>query len=203
MVDASSKRHFEKAGVGMIALDAGALALVEELPPDDGAVEVVLRAGDFLPEGNARMTVDLDPGGAWLPPRPPHHRGRGPAGGDGAGMVRPRRAHPLSSRRRQPVGREFGRAEGRRSYRLPSCSAIGSLSRSRPSPVNVTPLPSGSRMPTASPAARRGRWPTMMSISPPRFQSPMSGEPQAPAPVDGDNRLFHGPAFQTLIASAR
>ena len=61
MVDASLKRHFEKAGVGMIALEAGALALVEELSSDDGAVEVVLRAGDFLPEGNARMTVDLDP----------------------------------------------------------------------------------------------------------------------------------------------
>ena len=61
MVDASLKRHFEKAGVGMIALDAGARALVEELSSDDGAVEVVLREGDFLPEGNARMTVDLDP----------------------------------------------------------------------------------------------------------------------------------------------
>ena len=61
MVDASLRRHFEKAGVGMIALDAGALALVEELSSDDGAVEVVLREGDFLPEGNARMTVELDP----------------------------------------------------------------------------------------------------------------------------------------------
>ena len=60
MVDPALKRHFERAGIGTIGLEAGARALIEELSSDDGAVEVILREGDFLPETAARMTAVVD-----------------------------------------------------------------------------------------------------------------------------------------------
>ena len=60
MVDASLKRHFERQGVGMIDLPSGVRAFVEELSSNDGAVEVIVRNGDFLPEETSRMTVRVD-----------------------------------------------------------------------------------------------------------------------------------------------
>lgn len=63
MVDAALKRHFERQGVGMIDLRSGARAFIEELSSSDGAVEVILRNGDFLPDEATRMTVEIDAAG--------------------------------------------------------------------------------------------------------------------------------------------
>jgi len=196
MVDASLRRHFEKAGVGMIALDAGARALVEELSSDDASVEVVLREGDFLPEGNARMSVDLDPvaypfladhritGDAVLPVAMVQEwfaravRTQAPdAGSLSVEDLSVLRGIVLSGfpTRRYRFDIEIEAAGDRRAFTLKLRDADGQ-------PRYATrAVPHADRIAAASDLSA----------------ATVSG-PLAPAPVYGDHRLFHGPAFQTL-----
>jgi NAD(P)-dependent dehydrogenase (short-subunit alcohol dehydrogenase family) len=196
MVDAALKRHFERSGVGLIDLPNGALALIEELSSADGAVEMVLRKGDFLPPATVRMSVLLD--------------------GERHGFLADHRItdHPVlpvvlvkewfgqAARSQRPQARavEIRELQVQKGVVLQGFPALPGRFD-----IELVPLEDGAagfaaRLTDAEGQQRYAARILLDDGAPVAVRPPSAAElaSLAPAAVYGDRRLFHGPAFQTI-----
>lgn len=193
MVDAALKRHFERSGVGLIDLPNGALALVEELSSADGAVEMVLRKGDFMPPGTVRMSAVLEAERHGF--LADHRIARDPV----LPVVLVKEWFARAARIQRPAARslEIGELQVLKGVVLARFPA-------RPArfDIELAPAEDGfeARLRDAEGQLRYAARIRLDGGLPAAARAPSEAEVAslAAAAVYGDHRLFHGPAFQTL-----